>query len=97
MRSRHPVTGEAKFHHGIDYNALREQTIYAPLDLKICQSNFNTELGNYLIAEVLNLQTSTAHELQLPLPESDQETQRLYILCAHLSEVPGCKIMGSIL
>ena len=91
LRSRHPVTGEAKFHHGIDYNALREQTIYAPLDLKICQSNFNTELGNYLIAEVLNLQTSTAHELQLALPESDQETQRLYILCAHLSEVPGCK------
>jgi murein DD-endopeptidase MepM/ murein hydrolase activator NlpD len=91
LRSRHPVTGEAKFHHGIDYNALREQTIYAPLDLKICQSNFNTELGNYLIAEVLNLQTSTAHELQLPLPESDQETQRLYILCAHLSEVPGYK------
>ena len=92
LRDRHPVTGEAKFHHGVDYNALREQTIYAPLDLKICQSNFNKELGNYLIAEVLNLQTSTARELQLPLPESNQEThQSLYILCAHLSEIPDYK------
>ena len=92
MRDRHPVTGETKFHHGIDYNALREQTIYAPIDLKICQSSFNKELGNYLVTEVLNLQTSTACELQLALPESDQEThQSLYILCAHLNEIPDCK------
>ena len=92
LRSRHPVTGEAKFHHGIDYNAIREQTIYAPLDLKICQGNYNKELGNYLIAELLNLQTSSARELQLPLPESNQETyESLYILCAHLNEIPGYK------
>jgi murein DD-endopeptidase MepM/ murein hydrolase activator NlpD len=92
MRDRHPVTGETKFHHGIDYNALREQTIYAPIDLKICQSNFNKELGNYLIAEVLNLQTSTACELQLPLPESNQKNhESLYILCAHLNEIPDYK------
>jgi murein DD-endopeptidase MepM/ murein hydrolase activator NlpD len=92
LRSRHPVTGEAKFHHGIDYNALREQTIYAPIDLKICQSSFNKELGNYLIAEVLNLQTSTARELQLPLPESNQKNhESLYILCAHLNEIPDYK------
>ncbi|MBU6196855.1 MAG: hypothetical protein KGO93_04730 [Cyanobacteria bacterium REEB446] len=92
LRSKHPITGETKFHHGIDYNALREQTIYAPLELKICQSNYNKELGNYLIAEVLNLQTSTARELQLPLPESNQETYEiLYILCAHLNEIPDYK------
>jgi murein DD-endopeptidase MepM/ murein hydrolase activator NlpD len=92
LRSKHPITGETKFHHGIDYNALREQTIYAPLNLKICQSNYNKELGNYLIAEVLNSQTSTAPELQLPLPESNQEThESLYILCAHLNEVPDYK------
>ena len=92
LRSRHPITGETMFHHGVDYNALREQTIYAPLDLKICQSNYNKELGNYLIAEVLNSQTSTAPELQLPLPESNQEThESLYILCAHLNEIPDYK------
>ena len=92
LRSRHPITGETKFHHGIDYNALREQIIYAPLDLKICQGNYNKELGNYLIAEVLNLETSTARELQLPLPESNQEPhESLYILCAHLNEIPDYK------
>lgn len=92
LRSEHPITGEAKFHHGVDYNALREQTIYAPLDLKICQGNYNEELGNYLIAEVLNLQTSTACELQLPLFESNQGTrEKLYILCAHLNEIPSYK------
>ncbi len=92
LRSRHPITGETKFHHGIGYNALREQIIYAPLDLKICQGNYNKELGNYLIAELLNLQTSSARELQLPLPESNQETyESLYILCAHLNEIPGYK------
>ena len=89
LRDRHPVTGEAKFHHGIDYNALHGQTIYAPIDLKICQSNFNKELGNYIITEVLN---ETAAQLHLPLPESDQEThQSLYILCAHLNEIPDYK------
>ena len=56
LRSKHPITGETKFHHGIDYNALREQTIYAPLDLKIYKSNFDKELGHYLIAEGLNLE-----------------------------------------
>ncbi|MFM7458687.1 MAG: M23 family metallopeptidase [bacterium] len=92
LRSEHPITGETKFHHGVDYNALREQIIYAPLDLKICQGNYNKELGNYLIAEVLNLETSTARELQLSLPESNQGTrEKLYILCAHLNEIPSYK------
>jgi murein DD-endopeptidase MepM/ murein hydrolase activator NlpD len=72
LRSRHPITGETKFHHGIDYNALRGQTIYAPLDLKIYKSNFDKELGHYLIAEALNLENEIG--------------EKLYILCAHLNE-----------
>ena len=72
LRSRHPITGETKFHHGIDYNALREQIIYAPLDLKIYKSNFDKELGHYLIAEALNLENEIG--------------EKLYILCAHLNE-----------
>jgi murein DD-endopeptidase MepM/ murein hydrolase activator NlpD len=72
LRSRHPITGETKFHHGIDYNALRGQTIYAPLDLKIYKSNFDKELGHYLIAEALTLENEIG--------------EKLYILCAHLNE-----------
>jgi murein DD-endopeptidase MepM/ murein hydrolase activator NlpD len=72
LRSRHPITGETKFHHGIDYNALRGQTIYAPVDLKIYKSNFDKELGHYLIAEALNLKNEIG--------------EKLYILCAHLNE-----------
>jgi murein DD-endopeptidase MepM/ murein hydrolase activator NlpD len=83
MRDKHPVTNESSFHHGVDYNALREQTIYAPIDLKFHKSDFNDKLGNYLIAEVL-ADHSSSSALRL-------DVVNLYILCAHLNEIPDYK------
>jgi hypothetical protein len=68
-------TEEKNFQHGITYNALREQVIYAPFDLKICELGFEKELGNYLIAEVLSIKNAITSE-------------NLYILFAYLDEVP---------
>lgn len=51
---KHPISQEMSFHHGIDFQALNKQTIFAPINLKIVHAAFDERLGNYLIAEALS-------------------------------------------
>ena len=74
----HPLSGEMNFHHGIDFNALNAQEIYAPFNVKVVENAFSEIYGNYLIISIENI--------------FNEKGDVLMFMFAHLYERPNLNI-----